>query len=248
MKNRVALVTGGTGGIGTAICRRLADLGAKTVIASDILDDDKLQAWTETQKSEGYANIVAMRGDVTDFAACEQLITNITEQFGSMDVLINNAGITKDGVFKKMTPEQWSTLMRVNLDSVFNVTRAAINGMLDRNYGRIINMSSVNGHKGQFGQANYAAAKSAIYGFTKSLALECAKKGITVNSVSPGYIGTPMVMAIAEEVRQKIVDQIPVGRLGTPEEIARIVGFLAEEASSFITGADFSINGGLYMH
>jgi len=245
MKNKVALVTGGMGGIGTAICQYLAKEGAQ-VIASYNRDEDEAQSWVETQKNQGY-DITMCYVDVSNFASCEKMVNDIQAHFGCIDILVNNAGITRDIQLYKMDLEHWQTVMRTNLDSIFNVTRNVINGMIARNYGRIINISSINGQKGQFGQTNYATTKAGIHGFTKSLAQEVARKGITVNTISPGYIETNMILAVSDEVREKIISNIPIGRFGKPEEIARAVGFLAAEDSSFITGSNLVINGGHYL-
>jgi acetoacetyl-CoA reductase len=247
MTNRVALVTGGTGAIGTAICRALAEAGCRvTVTCLPAEADNVAREWQEARRSGGM-DVVMEPADLGDFAATEKAIRAIEEQAGPIDVLVNAAGITRDATLKKMSPEQWQQVISANLDSVFNTTRVVFPGMLERGYGRIVNISSVNGQKGQFGQANYAASKAGIHGFTMSAAQEGARKGVTVNTVSPGYIESPMVMAVPEEVREKIVAGIPVGRFGRVEEIARVVAFLADEASAYITGADFSINGGLHM-
>lgn len=244
MAQKVALVTGGTGGIGTAICKELADLGLK--VASNYRDPEKGQAWQESCKKDGYEFFIT-QGDVRDFDACERMIGEITEAVDPVDVLVNNAGITRDTTFHKMDPEQWNTVIDTNLSSVFNVTRHAISGMRERQYGRVINIASINGQRGQYGQANYAAAKAGMHGFTMALAQETAKLGITVNTVSPGYIATDMVMAVPERVREKIIEQIPMGRLGTPEDVANVVGFLVTDKALFITGANLSVNGGHYM-
>ncbi len=248
MSKKVALVTGGTGGLGAAICRSLADKGY-TVVAgyNSGGNHEKAKAWQAEQKADGYDILVAY-GDVTDTASCEACIAAIQEMTGStVDILVNNAGITRDGQFKKMSWDQWDEVLTANLDSMFHMTRLVINPMIEKGFGRVINISSVNAQKGQFGQCNYSAAKAGIHGFTKALAQEVAAKGVTVNTVSPGYVMTPMVAKIAEEIQQKICSTIPVGRFGTPEEIGRIVTFLAEDESGYITGADMSINGGLHM-
>ena len=244
MTTRVALVTGGTGGIGTAICKRLADMGHK--VATNYRNEEKAKAWQAQLKSEGY-DIALARGDVTSPEDAEAMVREIERQLGPIDILINNAGITRDGTFHKMTAQQWQDVINTNLNSVFNVTRPVIEGMRDRKWGRIIQISSINGLKGQYGQANYAAAKAGMHGFTISLARENAKLGITVNTISPGYIATDMVMAVPEEVRAKIVADIPTGRLGTPDEIAYGVGFLADERAGWITGSNLDINGGHHM-
>ncbi|HEX4909402.1 MAG TPA: acetoacetyl-CoA reductase [Permianibacter sp.] len=247
MSKRVALVTGGTGGLGTAICRRLVSEGY--VVAAGYNsggDHDKAKAWQEEQRAAGF-DIHISFGDVRDFDSCGRCIDDVQTRLGPVDVLVNNAGITRDSTLRKMTKEQWDAVLVSNLDSVFNMTRHVINGMVDRGFGRIVNVSSVNAQKGQLGQTNYAAAKSGIHGFTKALAQEVARKGVTVNTVSPGYIATKMVMAVAPEIRDEIIRGIPVGRLGTPEEVAHAVAFLISEQSGFITGANLSLNGGQHM-
>jgi acetoacetyl-CoA reductase len=245
MSNRVALVTGGTGGIGTAICKALADAGC-TVVAGTTRGE-KGEAWQARMKDEGYTmHFVA--GDVADFAACQKMVADAEAVAGPIDILVNNAGITRDGRLAKMTPENWSAVITTNLDSVFNMTRQVVNGMTERGFGRVINISSVNGEKGQFGQSNYAAAKAGMHGFTMALAQEVAAKGVTVNTVSPGYIATDMVMAVPEKVREAIIATIPVGRLGTAEEIGAAVTYVASDQAAFMTGANLSINGGLHMH
>ncbi|MEH6625792.1 MAG: acetoacetyl-CoA reductase [Motiliproteus sp.] len=245
MTQRIALVTGGTGGIGSAICTVLADQGMKVVAGYS--NEAKAIAWQEEQKAAGY-DILIQHVDVTSLESCQQAVAEIKEKAGgSVDVLVNNAGITRDGVFKKMEWDQWDAVMSTNLDSAFNMTRPIVNDMLGKKFGRIINISSVNGEKGQFGQSNYSAAKSGLIGFTKALAQETARNGVTVNTISPGYILTPMVAKIAPEIQEKIVAQIPVGRMGAPAEIGRAVAFLAGEDAGYITGSNLSINGGQYM-
>lgn len=244
MSAKIAYVTGGMGGIGTAICQRLSKEGM-TVIAGCGPSRDH-QQWIDEQAALGY-NFYASVGNVSDWDSCSAAFKKVRDEHGPVDVLVNNAGITRDGVFRKMTADDWRAVMDTNLNSLFNVTKQVIDGMADRGFGRIINISSVNGQKGQFGQCNYATAKAGIHGFTMSLALEVASKGVTVNTVSPGYIGTDMVRAIREDVLEKIVSTIPVKRLGRPEEIASIVAWIASEESGFSTGADFSLNGGLHM-
>jgi acetoacetyl-CoA reductase len=247
MKGRSALVTGGLGGIGTAICQRLCDEGAD-VIATYFRQGDhaSAQQWREEQLKMGY-DIAIYYVDVTDFNSCENLFKQMGEKNQEIDILVNNAGITADVPFYKMDQKQWEVVLHTNLDSLFNMTRQVINAMIKRGYGRIINISSINGQKGQYGQTNYSASKAGIHGFTKALALEVANKGITVNTISPGYIGTKMVMKMKEEIIEKIIAQIPVGRLGKPEEVAQAVCFLASESSGYITGSNLSINGGQYM-
>lgn len=247
MQGKVALVTGGTGGIGTAICQELAKRGCK--VAANYLEgvDDGL-GWQAKQKEQGF-DFVVVPGNVSDFDSSVAMVQAVTEKLGPVDILVNCAGITKDGTLKKMKKEQWYDVINVNLNSVFNATKPVIDSMLDRGveYGRIINISSVNGQKGQLGQTNYSAAKAGMHGFTMALAQEVAKKKITVNTISPGYIATAMVMAIPEDVRNKIIATVPVGRLAEPSEIAHTVAFLADERSGFITGANIAINGGLHM-
>lgn len=246
-KKRIALVTGGTGGIGTYICRELANKGYQ-VVAGYYSNGNKDRAveWQKEQARDGYDIAIAF-ADIRDYASCEACIDGITKEMGTIDILVNNAGITRDTTFRKMQPNQWHEVIDANLSSMFNVTRLVINGMLDQNFGRIINISSVNGQKGQFGQANYCAAKAGIHGFTKALAQEVARKGVTVNTVSPGYIATSMIMDVPEEVRNEILKGIPVGRFGAPEEIARVVSFLAADESGFITGSNIAANGGQHM-
>ena len=244
MQSRVALVTGGTGGIGTSIIRRLAQSGHK--VATNYRDEGRGRAWQEKMKAEG-VDVAIAPGDVASPEGAQALVQEIERQIGPVEILVNNAGITRDTTFHKMSAEQWNEVICTNLNSCFNVTRPVIEGMRARKWGRIIQISSINGQKGQYGQANYAAAKAGMHGFTISLAQENAKFGITVNTVSPGYIGTDMVMAVPEEIREKIVAQIPTGRLGTPEEIAYAVGFFIPDEAGWITGANLSANGGQYM-
>lgn len=244
MSAKLAYVTGGMGGIGTAICQRLSKEGM-TVIAGCGPSRDFKQ-WLDEQAALGY-KFYASVGNVSDWSSTEAAFKKVVDEHGPVDVLVNNAGITRDGVFRKMSADDWRAVMDTNLNSLFNVTKQVIDNMVDRGFGRIINISSVNGQKGQFGQANYATAKAGIHGFTMSVALEVASKGVTVNTVSPGYIGTDMVRAIRPDVLEKIVATIPVKRLGRPEEIASIVAWIASEDAGFSTGADFSLNGGLHM-
>ena len=243
---RVALVTGGMGGLGEAICIKLAALGYK-VVTTHSPGNAKAKDWLASMNNMGYG-FKAYPCDVADFDSCKECVETVTKEVGPVDVLVNNAGITRDMTFKKMTKEDWDAVIHTNLDSVFNMTKQVLDGMVERGWGRIINVSSVNGTKGAFGQTNYAAAKAGMHGFTKSLALEVAKKGVTVNTISPGYIGTNMVMAIPEEVLEsKILPQIPLTRLGRPEEVAGLIAYLASEEAAFITGANISINGGQHM-
>ncbi len=244
-KKRVALVTGATGGLGTAMCKELYNDGL-TVVAN-YRNKEKADTWQAKMKEEGF-EINMAEGDVCDFDSVTGMIKQIEQEYGGVDVLVNNAGITRDGRFSKMSKENWDAVINTNLNSVFNCTRQVIEGMIERNFGRIINISSVNGQRGQFGQANYSAAKAGMHGFTKTLAMEVAKYGITVNTISPGYIGTDMVMAVPEKVRDQIVAQIPMGRLGGTHEVAHLVSFLATGETSFITGANYSINGGQHVY
>ena len=244
MTARVALVTGGTGGIGTAICKRLALAGHR--VATNYRNEAKAREWQAQLKAQGI-DIALAPGDVASSDTAAAMVREVEAQLGPVEILVNNAGITRDTTFHKMTPEQWTEVICTNLNSCFNVTRPVIEGMRARKWGRIIQISSINGQKGQYGQANYAAAKAGMHGFTISLAQENAKFGITVNTVSPGYIGTDMVMAVPEEVRNKIVAQIPTGRLGEPDEIAYAVSFFIPDEAGWITGANLSANGGQYM-
>jgi acetoacetyl-CoA reductase len=244
MEARAALVTGGTGGIGTAIICRLARMGHR--VATNYRDEAKARAWQQRMKDQGF-DVALAPGDVSSPEEAERMVREAERQIGPIDILVNNAGITRDTTFHKMTFQQWDEVIRTNLHSVFNVTRPVIDGMRERKWGRIVQISSINGQKGQYGQANYAASKAGMHGFTISLAQENARFGITVNTVSPGYIGTDMVMAVPEEVRNKIVAQIPTGRLGTPDEIAYAVAFFVPDEASWITGANLSANGGQYM-
>jgi acetoacetyl-CoA reductase len=244
MTSRVALVTGGTGGIGTAICRKLATLGHR--VATNYRDHARAVVWQQQMRAEGL-EILLVPGDVCFTDQAQAMVEEVSAQLGPVEILVNNAGITRDTTFHKMEAQQWNEVIDTNLNSVFNMTRPVIVGMRERRWGRIIQISSINGQKGQYGQANYAAAKAGMHGFTISLAQENARFGITVNTVSPGYIGTDMVMAVPEDVRNKIVAQIPTGRLGTPEDIAYSVAFFVADEAAWITGANLSANGGQYM-
>ncbi|MEJ8826018.1 acetoacetyl-CoA reductase [Variovorax humicola] len=245
MSKKVAYVTGGMGGIGTAICQRLHKDGF-TVIAGCGPTRDHAK-WLAEQKAEGY-EFHASVGNVGDWQSTVDAFTKAKGEHGSIDVLVNNAGITRDRMFVKMSPEDWSAVIETNLNSMFNVTKQVVGDMVEKGWGRIINISSVNGAKGQAGQTNYSAAKAGMHGFSMALAQELANKGVTVNTVSPGYIGTDMVNAIRQEVLDKIISTIPVKRLGKPSEIASIIAWLATDEGGYSTGADFSINGGLHMH
>lgn len=246
MTKRVAVVTGGIGGLGTAICKQLARDG-RQVIAADLGNrQERLVAFREETK-EYDGSIVFAPADVGSYEHCDSLVKHLIDEYGSVDIVVNAAGITRDSSLKKMSPAQWSELMHVNLDGVFNMCRNVVDIMTARGFGRIVNISSVNGQTGQFGQTNYSAAKAGMHGFSMALAREVAKKGVTVNSVSPGYCKTEMVMKVPEEIRAQIVAQIPVGRLGEPSEIARTVAFLTDDDAGFITGANIPVNGGYFM-
>jgi acetoacetyl-CoA reductase len=245
--SRVALVTGGLGGLGEAICIKLAALGFK-VVATHSAGNTKVKDWLQTMNNMGYG-FKAYPCDVTDFDSSQACVEQVTQEVGPVDVLVNNAGTTRDMTFKKMTKADWDSVIHTNLDSVFNMTKQVMDGMMERRWGRVINVSSVNGQKGAFGQTNYSAAKAGMHGFTKALALEVAKYGVTVNTISPGYIGTKMVTAIPQEILDsKILPQIPENRLGKPEEIAGLVAYLASDEAAFVTGANISINGGQHMY
>ena len=246
MERMVAVVTGGTGGIGSAVCQRLAkDYQVVACYFKNGMHEEAKQ-WQLMQKKAGY-DVDILYADIVSFADCEKLVALVKERYERIDVLVNNAGITCDSSLKKMTPQQWQQVIDANLTSVYNVTRNVLPLMLEKGYGRIISISSINGRKGQFGQCNYAASKAALFGFSKSLAQEVASKGITVNTISPGYIDTAMLAGVKDDVLQSIIANIPVGRLGHPEEIAHAVAFLAALDSGFITGANLDINGGQYM-
>jgi acetoacetyl-CoA reductase len=243
---RVALVTGGMGGLGEAICIKMAALGYKVVTTYSPTNKTH-DAWLATMKDQGF-NFHAYPCDVSDYDSAQECVKAIERDMGPVDVLVNNAGITRDMTFKKMDKVNWDAVMKTNLDSVFNMTKPVADGMVDRGWGRVINISSVNGQKGAFGQTNYSAAKAGVHGFTKALALEVARKGVTVNTISPGYIGTKMVMEIPSEVLEsKIIPQIPMARLGKPEEVAGLVAYLASDEAAFLTGANIAINGGQHM-
>jgi acetoacetyl-CoA reductase len=246
MAERIAIVTGGTGGLGATISTKLHDRGYIVVITYSP-SNAKIKDTIAEFKSKGY-NFHAYGVDVADFDDCQAGVARIQKEVGPVDILINNAGITRDMTFRKMGKVDWDAVVNTNLDSVFNMTKPVCDGMVERGWGRIINVSSVNGSKGAFGQTNYAAAKSGMHGFTKALALEVARKGVTVNTISPGYIGTKMVMAIPKEVLDtKILPQIPVGRLGKPEEVAGLIIYLCSDEAAFVTGANIAINGGQHM-
>lgn len=245
MANRLALVTGGNGGIGTELCRQLAAAGYRVVTTCMDAEKEGLSEWQAARRQEGY-EVAYVEVNVADFAACREMAQRIENEHGSVDVLVNLAGITKDSFLHKMSEEEWQEVIDTNLSSVFNVTRNLIAGMRDRGFGRIINVASVNGQTGQFGQTNYSAAKAGMHGFTMALAKEGARKGVTANTVSPGYVDTSMTASIPEDIRNQIVSQIPAGRMATPEEIARVVVFLAADESAYINGANIPVNGALF--
>jgi acetoacetyl-CoA reductase len=246
-KQRIAVVTGGMGGLGETISTKMADAGYRVVVSYSP-SNTKYRSWLEEMKGRGYS-FSAFPIDVVDFESCARQCSIIQAEVGAIDILVNNAGITRDMTFKKMTKADWDAVMRTNLDSCFNMTKQVMDGMVDRGWGRVINVSSVNGQKGAFGQTNYSAAKAGIHGFTKALALEVARKGVTINTISPGYIGTKMVTAIPKEILDsKILPQIPIGRLGKPDEVAGLIIYLCSEEAAFVTGANISINGGQHMY
>ena len=245
--NKVALVTGGMGGLGTAICRRLQAEGFR-VAATYSPGNATPDAWLAAQRDEGY-RFTTYRVDVTDYGDCEWMMQKLLAEMGRLDVLVNNAGITRDRSLRKMTLDDWQAVLRADLDSVFNMSKQAAEPMMAQRWGRIINISSVNGQQGAFGQTNYLAAKAGMHGFTKALALEMARHGVTVNTVSPGYLRTKMVEAVPSDVMNgKILPQIPMGRLGEPDEIAGLVAYLVSEDAGFMTGANIAINGGQHMY
>src|SRR3990167_1441031 len=247
MEKRIAVVTGGMGGIGEAICQELFKHGVKIIATYNRGGNhESARTWQHHQKNAGYQFDIAFV-DVTDFASCESMINQIIADVGAIDILVNNAGLSRDHTCFKMSKEEWDLVINTDLNSVFYITHAVINKMKEKNFGRIINISSINGQKGQFGQVNYSAAKAGMHGFTKALALEVAKNGITVNTISPGYVETKMIQTLSEKIRNKLLDEIPMGRFATPDEVAYVVAFLASEKSNYITGANIAINGGHYM-
>ncbi|HVY05405.1 MAG TPA: acetoacetyl-CoA reductase [Burkholderiales bacterium] len=246
MAKRIVLVTGGMGGLGESICTKMADQGY-TVVTTHSPGNKSSAEWLAGMKQRGYG-FQGYAADVADYDSCAACIQKVTKEVGPVDVLVNNAGITRDMTFKKMTKADWDAVMRTNLDSVFNMTKQVLDGMVERGWGRVINVSSVNGQKGAFGQTNYSAAKAGMHGFTKALAYEVARKGVTVNTISPGYIGTKMVTAIPQDILDsKILPQIPLNRLGLPAEVAGLIIYLASDEAAFVTGANISINGGQHM-
>lgn len=246
MTKRIAVVTGATGGLGESMCKAMCDQGRRVVGSYLPGMEEETKSWQADMKGAGY-DVEVYPLDVADYDHCCSFIATVEKEVGPIDILVNNAGITRDAPVKRMKPEQWKAVISTNLDSMFNMSQPLFDAMCNRGFGRIVNISSLNGEKGQFGQANYAAAKAGIYGFTRSIAQEGARKGVTVNAVSPGYIDTPMVRQVPENVLEAIVNGIPVGRLGQPEEIARAVAFLTADDAGFITGTNLSVNGGQYM-
>jgi acetoacetyl-CoA reductase len=246
-EKRLAVVTGGMGGLGESITTKMADAGYRVVVTYSP-SNTKWKSWLENMKQQGYS-FSAYPIDVADFDDSETKCAQIVKECGAIDILVNNAGITRDMTFKKMSKADWDAVMHTNLDSCFNMTKQVMDGMSERGWGRVINVSSVNGQKGAFGQTNYSAAKAGIHGFTKALALEVARKNVTINTISPGYIGTQMVTAIPKDILDsKILPQIPVGRLGKPDEVAGLIIYLCSEEAAFVTGANISINGGQHMY
>lgn len=245
-EQRIALITGGTGGIGTAICQRMAQ--QYRVIACYYKEGrhEIARAWQQTQQSLGF-DIDIVYGDITKFNDCEHMTKQVIERYGQIDILVHNAGVTHDKALKNMSLNDWQEVLDANLNSSFNISRHVLPHMIEKKYGRMIYISSINGRKGQIGQCNYAASKAALYGFVKSLARETALKGITVNSISPGYIETAMLKSLKPEVLEHIIADIPIGRLGQPEEIASMVNYLASDEAAFITGSNIDVNGGQYM-
>lgn len=246
MAERIALVTGGTGGIGTDVCRELCQQNRLVVAGYLPSEAEQAEAWLETMKAEGFEPDI-VSGDVSDFESSRAMVREVESRHGVIEILVNCAGITRDATLRKMSPEDWKAVMHTNLDSIFNVTRNVVDGMIEAGFGRIVNISSVNGQKGQFGQTNYSAAKAGVHGFTMALAQELASRGITVNTVSPGYVDTSMTAVIPEDIKDQIVATIPMKRMADPSEIAQAVGFFCAERSAYITGANLPVNGGMYM-
>lgn len=246
MTKRIALVTGGTGGIGTDVCRELCRQDRRVVAGYLPSESEQAEAWCETMKAEEF-EVEIVSGDVSDFDSSRTMVREVESRHGPVEILVNCAGITRDKTLRKMSPEDWKAVMRTNLDSVFNVTRNVVDGMIEAGFGRVVNISSVNGQKGQFGQTNYSAAKAGVHGFTMALAQELASKGVTVNTVSPGYVDTSMTEVIPEDIKEQIVATIPMKRMAGSSEVAQAVGFLCDERTAYITGANVPVNGGMYM-
>lgn len=247
MTKRVALITGGMGGIGTAVCRRLASMNGNAVVANCLPGYELKDQWLAQMRAEGFDNLHAAEGDVASFESAVAMMRHIEGEHGPVDILVNNAGIIRDNMLRRMSPAEWLAVINTNLNSAFNVTKNVIDGMCERGWGRIVNLSSVNGQKGQFGQTNYSAAKAGLHGFAKALAQEVVKKGVTVNSISPGYVETDLVTSIRRDVLERIISGIPIGRLAKPEEIAGLVAYLISDEAGYITGTNIAINGGMYM-
>ena len=245
-EQKIALITGGIGGIGTAICQELAEDNIKVFANYHPLEEDQALIWKAKQADAGY-DVSVIAADVSSFDECEKMVREIESIAGPIDILVNAAGITRDKTLRNLEQEDWNAVIRTNLDSVYNVSKQVFEGMTSRGFGRIVNISSVNGQRGQFGQANYASAKAGMHGFTMSLAQEGAAKGVTVNTVSPGYISTPMTQSMSEEVLEHIVSGIPAKKMGEPEDIAQLIGYIASDKGNYITGANIPVNGGLYM-
>lgn len=246
MTKRIALITGGTGGIGTAICKELSRQGCTVIACYFPPEQSDAEAWQEKHRQQGH-DFAIVPVDVADYESARTMVESVEQLYGRIDILVNAAGITRDKTLKRMTPDQWRAVINTNLDSAFNITQPVVNGMIERGFGRIINIASVNGQKGQFGQANYSAAKAGLHGFTMAVAQETASRGVTVNTISPGYVSTPMTMAMPDEILEQIVSQVPMGRMGTPEEIAFTVSWLADERNAYTTGANIPVNGGMFM-
>ncbi len=246
MEKQIALITGGTGGIGTAICKELASSGI--IVVANYFPADKVQAenWLDEMRKD-YEHCYIVGADVTDYSSSGEMLEYVKDNIGNIDILVNCAGITRDKTLKSMSPDQWNSVINTNLNSAYNVTQQLVQGMMERGFGRIINISSVNGQKGQFGQANYSAAKAGLHGFTMAVAQETASKGVTVNTVSPGYIETAMTSELPEQVLQSIVNSVPLKRMGSAQEVAYAVAWLAEQKNAYITGANIPVNGGLFM-
>lgn len=247
MSSRIALVTGGTGAIGTEICRQLSAAGRKVIAVGHPMEAARVDDWKAAQAEHGF-DIQAALVDVADFGATQTALESLAAEHGAPTIVVNAAGITRDASLRKMAAEAWQAVIATNLDSVFNVTRNLIDGMLEAGFGRVVNIASVNGQKGQFGQANYSAAKAGMHGFTMAVAQEVARRGITVNTVSPGYIDSPMIREVPENIRENILGGIPAARFGTPADIARTIVFLTADDADYITGANIPVNGGLFMH
>jgi acetoacetyl-CoA reductase len=246
MTKRVALVTGGTGGIGTEVCQELCRQGRVVVAGHLPSESEQAEAWRESMRRQGFdVDIVAV--DVSNFESSQAMVREVEQRYGLIEILVNCAGITRDKTLRKMSPDEWLAVINTNLNSIFNVTRNVINNMIESGFGRIVNISSVNGQKGQFGQTNYSAAKAGVHGFTMALAQEVASKGITVNTISPGYVETAMTDVIPEEIKDQILGTIPVNRMANPSEVAQAIGFFCDDRTAYVTGANLPVNGGMYM-